>query len=163
MLATRLSKSIGKKGILKISFFIQFIHALAAWFLITPDHPYLQVIAYAIGAAGNMTFFLMLHSMTSDICDADELENGTRREGMYGAVITSMQKLCVHRCGARRGHSRNGGLRSNRRAIQTDQTALSLRLIYSGIFVTTSIVSLAYATIRSPRKRCSKFSLFRGA
>ena len=75
MLATRLSKSIGKKGILKISFSIQFIHALAAWFLITPDHPYLQVIAYAIGAAGNMTFFLMLHSMPSGICDADELEN----------------------------------------------------------------------------------------
>ncbi len=144
MLATRLSKSIGKKGILKISFSIQFIHALAAWFLITPDHPYLQVIAYAIGAAGNMTFFLMLHSMTSDICDADELENGTRREGMYGAVITWMQKLCVSIAVAIVGGILvMVGFDQTEGAIQTDQTALSLRLIYSGIFVTISIVSLS--------------------
>ena len=91
-----------------------------------------------------MTFFLMLHSMTSDICDADELENGTRREGMYGAVITWMQKLCVSIAVALVGGILvMVGFDQTEGAIQTDQTALSLRLIYSGIFVTISIVSLS--------------------
>ena len=143
VLATRISKKIGKKGILKFSFSFQFLHVLAAWFLITPNYPYLQIVAYIIGAIANMTFFLMLHSMTSDICDQDEWENGTRREGMYGAVITWMQKLCVSIAVALVGITLVAvGFDQTEGAIQSAQTALSLRLIYCGIFLTIGIAGL---------------------
>jgi len=143
MAATRISKKLGKKAILKFSFSIQFLHVLAAWFLITPNNPYLQIGAYMIGAVANMTFFLMLHSMTSDICDQDEWENGTRREGMYGAVITWMQKLCVSIAVALVGVVLVAvGFDQAEGAIQSAQTGLSLRLIYCGIFLTIGIVGL---------------------
>ena len=143
MVATRVSKKVGKKAILKFSFSIQILHVLSAWFLITPNYPYLQIVAYMIGAIANMTFFLMLHSMTSDICDQDEWENGTRREGMYGAVITWMQKLCVSIAVALVGVVLVAvGFDQTEGAIQTSQTALSLRLIYCGIFLTIGTVGL---------------------
>ena len=143
MVATRVSKKVGKKAILKFSFSIQILHVLSAWFLITPNYPYLQIVAYMIGAIANMTFFLMLHSMTSDICDQDEWGNGTRREGMYGAVITWMQKLCVSIAVALVGVVLVAvGFDQTEGAIQTSQTALSLRLIYCGIFLTIGTVGL---------------------
>ena len=142
--ATHLSKTIGKKGILRISFSLQFLHVVTAWFLISPNHPYLQVIAYSIGAVANMTFYLMLHSMTSDICDEDEWNNGTRREGMYGAVITWTQKLCVSIAVALVGVVLLlVGFYQTEGALQSSQTALSLRLIYCGIFLTIGIIGLA--------------------
>lgn len=144
MISTRVSKNVGKKAILKFSFSIQILHVLAAWFLITPHYPYLQIVAYMIGAIANMTFFLMLHSMTSDICDQDEFDNGTRREGMYGAVITWMQKLCVSIAVALVGVALVAvGFDQTEGAIQSSQTALSLRLIYCGIFLTIGVVGLA--------------------
>ena len=143
-LATHFSKQYGKKGILTFSFSIQFLHAIAAWFLITPDHPYLQIVAYTIGAVANMTYYLMLHSMTSDIIDQDELNHGTRCEGMYGAVITWMQKLCVSIAISLVGIVLVWvGFDQTEGAIQTSQSALSLRLIYCGIFLTIGIVGLA--------------------
>lgn len=82
--------------------------------------------------------------MTSDICDADELENGTGREGMYGAVITWMQKLCVSIAVALVGSILViVGFDQTEGTIQSSQTALSLRLIYSGIFVVIAIVGLS--------------------
>lgn len=142
-LATRLSRKFGKIGILRFSFSLQFLHAIAAWFLITPAYPYLQLVAYVFGAVANVTYYLMLHSVTSDICDADEFENGTRREGMYGAVITWIQKLSVSVAIAFVGIALvAAGFDQTEGAIQSYSTGLSLRLIYCGIFFTIGAVGL---------------------
>jgi len=37
--------------------------------------------------------FTLMMSMTADVCDLDELNNGERREGMFGAVYWWMVKL----------------------------------------------------------------------
>ena len=39
------------------------------------------------------SLFTIMMSMTADICDLDELENGVRREGLLGAVYWWMVKL----------------------------------------------------------------------
>jgi len=39
------------------------------------------------------SLFTIMMSMTADICDLDELENGNRREGVLGAVYWWMVKL----------------------------------------------------------------------
>lgn len=142
-LATRLSTRFGKIGILKFSFSMQFLHALSAWFLVTPNYPYLQLVAYVFGAVANVTYYLMLHSVTSDICDADELENGTRREGMYGAVITWIQKLSVSVAISLVGVALvAAGFDQTEGAIQTYNTGLILRLSYCGIFFFIGAVGL---------------------
>ncbi len=62
---------------------------------------------------------------------------------MYGAVITWMQKLCVSIAVALVGVALVAvGFDQAEGAIQTSQTALSLRLIYCGIFLTIGTVGL---------------------
>jgi GPH family glycoside/pentoside/hexuronide:cation symporter len=39
------------------------------------------------------SLFTIMMSMTADVCDLDELENGVRREGVLGAVYWWMVKL----------------------------------------------------------------------
>ena len=39
------------------------------------------------------SLFTIMMSMTADVCDLDELKNGTRREGVLGAVYWWMVKL----------------------------------------------------------------------
>jgi len=47
-------------------------------------HP--QVISFIFYGMGQQACWLMIDSMTADICDEDELRTGLRREGMFGAV-----------------------------------------------------------------------------
>lgn len=44
------------------------------------------LIATFVVAMGGQGCWLMIDSMTADICDEDELETGKRREGMFGAA-----------------------------------------------------------------------------
>jgi GPH family glycoside/pentoside/hexuronide:cation symporter len=48
----------------------------------------LPLLAFGIGG-----LFTIMMSMTADVCDLDELNNGTRQEAMFGAVYWIMVKL----------------------------------------------------------------------
>ncbi len=50
-------------------------------------------IAAFIGYLGMQGCWLMIDSMVADVCDADELETGLRREGMFSAVKGFALKL----------------------------------------------------------------------
>ncbi|MBN1542210.1 MFS transporter [candidate division KSB1 bacterium] len=50
--------------------------------------------ATLIGVFTN-TMPMLTNSMIADICDNDELESGERREGFYGAVYTSVEKIAL--------------------------------------------------------------------
>lgn len=50
-----------------------------------PDHPWLVCVPPVLLAAGFVGLWVICASMTADICDLDELDTGTRNEGMYGA------------------------------------------------------------------------------
>jgi GPH family glycoside/pentoside/hexuronide:cation symporter len=47
-------------------------------------HP--QIISFLFYGMGQQACWLMVDSMTADVCDEDELRTGLRREGMFGAV-----------------------------------------------------------------------------
>ncbi len=94
-LIARISKRIGKKEILKWAFSIQALSGASTWFMITPDAPYLQLVTLVFHQLGFITFFVMLHSMTADVCELDARIAGQRREGMFGAAITWVQKMAV--------------------------------------------------------------------
>ncbi|MFZ8961531.1 MAG: MFS transporter, partial [Flavobacteriaceae bacterium] len=63
------------------------------WFLFIPGKPYMFLYALPFHSFGIGSLFTIMMSMTADICDLDELENGTRREGVLGAVYWWMVKL----------------------------------------------------------------------
>lgn len=56
-------------------------------------HP--QVISFFFYGMGQQSCWLLIDSMTADICDEDELRTGLRREGMFGAVKSLALKAGV--------------------------------------------------------------------
>jgi len=87
------SGKLGKKTALLIFMFVAVLANLSKWWLFTPANPWLQLIAVALIAPGLSAIWTLLASMTADVTDLDELENGTRREGSFGAFYGWTMKL----------------------------------------------------------------------
>ena len=90
---TFMSKKLGKKRAFIISQLISIIGYILFWFLFVPGKPYLFLYALPFHSFGIGSLFTIMMSMTADICDIDELENGKRREGVLGAVYWWTVKL----------------------------------------------------------------------
>jgi MFS family permease len=56
------------------------------FFAMDPRWPWLMFATYFISSLGLQGCWLMIDSMTADVCDDDELSSGRRREGMFSAV-----------------------------------------------------------------------------
>jgi GPH family glycoside/pentoside/hexuronide:cation symporter len=63
------------------------------WVGYNPHQPYLLLIAAPFIAFGLGSLFTLVCSMVADVCDLDELQTGTRREGMFSAIYWWMVKL----------------------------------------------------------------------
>lgn len=81
-----------KKHILLGGMIIAAAGSLSSWFFITPDNPWLQIIPPLVMTPGNACFWMLIASVRADICDHDELQTGTRSEGMFSAVHTWAMK-----------------------------------------------------------------------
>jgi len=67
-----------------------------SWFSVDPgsDIPWLIFVPIPLFAFGMGGLFTLMMSMTADVCDLDELENGMpRKEGTFGAIYWWMVKL----------------------------------------------------------------------
>ncbi|NDB95857.1 MAG: MFS transporter, partial [Verrucomicrobia bacterium] len=56
------------------------------FFAMDPRWPWLMFGTFFISSLGLQGCWLMIDSMTADVCDDDELRSGRRREGMFSAV-----------------------------------------------------------------------------
>ena len=99
----RLARSAGKKGMIFSGQILFVIGGLATWKFYTPAHPYWLIIPALMSTTGMASFQILYGSFIGDICDADELRCGTRREGMYGAAATFLNKLVYASQGALSG------------------------------------------------------------
>jgi GPH family glycoside/pentoside/hexuronide:cation symporter len=99
----RVAKSVGKKGMIFGGQVLFVIGGLATWKFYTPAHPYWLIIPALLSTAGMASFQILYGSFIGDICDADEVRSGTRREGMYGAAATFLNKLVYASQGALSG------------------------------------------------------------
>ena len=88
-----LSKKMGKKKAFMVSQSISILGYIMLYFLFIPGKPWMYIIALPFFSFGIGSLFTIMMSMTADVCDLDELENGTRREGVIGAVYWWMVKL----------------------------------------------------------------------
>ena len=88
-----LSKKFGKIKALYINAYGFLAATLSQWFLITPEHPYFQIISAAAVGPVVTGIWIILPSMQTDVIDADELETGRRREGSFSAIMGWVQKL----------------------------------------------------------------------
>jgi len=90
---TFVSKKIGKKNAFIMSTLISIIGYGLKWWGFNPANPYMMFIPIPFLSFGIGGLFTLMMSMTADVCDVDELENGTRREATFGAVYWWMVKL----------------------------------------------------------------------
>lgn len=85
-LVARLSVRFGKKEIFLAALLWAALRTVLLWFLLQPDLPWLVLLNSALNGVDNAAIFMLCHAMIADVCDLDELQNGTRREGLFGAL-----------------------------------------------------------------------------
>ena len=90
---TFISQKIGKKNAFIVATLISMVGYILKWWGFNPANPFLMFLPIPFLSFGIGGLFTLMMSMTADVCDLDELNNGTRREGTFGAVYWWMVKL----------------------------------------------------------------------
>lgn len=93
-IVTMISNKFGKRNAFIISTILSIIGYGLKWWGFSPGNPWLMFIPLPLIAFGLGGLFTLMMSMTADVCDLDELENGMpRKEGTFGAIYWWMVKL----------------------------------------------------------------------
>jgi GPH family glycoside/pentoside/hexuronide:cation symporter len=89
-----IASRVGKRNAFVISTFISIIGYLLKWWGFNPENPWLMFMPLPLMVFGIGGLFTLMMSMTADVCDLDELNNGMpRKEGTFGAIYWWMVKL----------------------------------------------------------------------
>ncbi|MEP0006969.1 MAG: MFS transporter [Balneola sp.] len=89
-----ISNKIGKRKAFTISTALSIVGYILKWWGFSPENPWLIFMPIPFMAFGLGGLFTLMMSMTADVCDLDELENGMpRKEGTFGAIYWWMVKL----------------------------------------------------------------------
>lgn len=84
----------GKRNAFIISTVISIIGYILKWWGFDPGNPWLMFMPIPFMAFGLGGLFTLMMSMTADVCDMDELDNGMpRKEGTFGAIYWWMVKI----------------------------------------------------------------------
>ncbi|KAA3623907.1 MAG: MFS transporter, partial [Bacteroidetes bacterium] len=91
---TWMSNKWGKRRAFIVSTFISIIGYMLKWYGFNPSNPWLIFMPIPLMSFGIGGLFTLMMSMTADVCDLDELNNGMpRKEGTFGAIYWWMVKL----------------------------------------------------------------------
>lgn len=91
---TWMANKWGKRKAFIISTFISIIGYALKWWGFNPENPWMMFMPIPLMVFGIGGLFTLMMSMTADVCDLDELENGMpRKEGTFGAIYWWMVKL----------------------------------------------------------------------
>ena len=140
---TWISTKIGKRKTFLITMCIAITGYALKWVGYNPHHPYRLLFAAPFLAFHLGALFTMVPSMVADVCDLDELQTFTRREGMFSGIYWWIQKLGMAGASVLSGvllvwTGFNVALGSN----QSVHTLLYMRLCDIGIPIVTSIVAI---------------------
>ena len=91
---TWMANKWGKRTAFIYSTVISIVGYILKWWAFDPEQPFLLFMPIPFMAFGLGGLFTLMMSMTADVCDLDELENGMpRKEGTFGAIYWWMVKL----------------------------------------------------------------------
>jgi GPH family glycoside/pentoside/hexuronide:cation symporter len=89
---TWLANRYGKHITLGITFAMVLVGAAGKWYLYTPGHPWKILFDCVLCGPVWVAIYTLTRSMLADICDEDELRHGFRREGVFGAAFSWVEK-----------------------------------------------------------------------
>jgi GPH family glycoside/pentoside/hexuronide:cation symporter len=142
-LTTWISTKIGKRKAFLLAMILAISGYALKWVGYNPQHPYLLLMAAPFLAFHLGALFTMVPSMVADVCDLDELQTGTRREGMFSGIYWWIQKL-----GQAGASILSGvllvwtGFNVELGANQSTQTLFYMRLCDIGIPIVTSLIAV---------------------
>jgi GPH family glycoside/pentoside/hexuronide:cation symporter len=142
-LTTWVSTKLGKRKTFLIAMCLAICGYGLKWVGYNPHYPYLLLIAVPFLAFHLGALFTMVPSMVADVCDFDELQCGTRREGMFSGIYWWIQKLGQAGASVLAGILLNvTGFNVALGANQAKQTLLYMRLCDIGIPIVTSLIAI---------------------
>lgn len=142
-ITTWLSTRLGKRNTFILTISISIIGYGLKWLGYNPQHPYLLLIAAPFIAFGLGSLFTLVSSMIVDICDLDELQTGTRREGMFSAIYWWMVKLGMAGASLLSGILLNAtGFNVKLGAAQSASALFFMRLCDVGIPMASSLAAI---------------------
>ena len=93
-IVSKMAEKWGKKNAFLISTALSIVGYAMKWWAFTPDNIWYSFIPIPLMSFGLGSLFTLMMSMTADVCDLDELENGMpRKEGTFGALYWWVVKL----------------------------------------------------------------------
>jgi len=142
-LITWIATKIGKRNTFLITIPLSIVGYALKWIGYNPQHPYLLLIAAPFIAFGLGSVFTIVSSMLADVCDLDELQTGSRREGTFGAIYWWMIKLGQAAASLISGVLLNAtGFNVALGGHQTAHTLLYMRLCDIGIPIVASLLAI---------------------
>tara|TARA_R110001583_G_scaffold173101_1_gene326935 strand:+ start:593 stop:2035 length:1443 start_codon:yes stop_codon:yes gene_type:complete len=89
-----MASKIGKRKAFIVATALSIIGYTLKWWGFSPSNPWLIFMPIPLLSFGIGGLFTLMMSMTADVCDLDELNNGLpRKEGTFGAIYWWMVKL----------------------------------------------------------------------
>lgn len=154
-IVTWMSSKFGKRKAFFIAIGISMIGYAMKWFCYDPNYPLLLLLPAPLMAFGLGGLFTLMGSMIADVCDLDELNTGSRREGMFGSIYWWVVKLGMALALAAGGFLLNAtGFDVALSGDQSDNTIFMMRLFDVAIPILTSALALwAVATFPITEKR----------
>ena len=91
---TVMANKWGKRNAFIVATMISIVGYGLKWWGFNPENPWMIFMPLPFMVFGIGGLFTLMMSMTADVCDLDELENGMpRKEGTFGAIYWWMVKL----------------------------------------------------------------------
>ena len=88
-----LARKIGKAQTVAVTFVLVLFGSIGKWMLFTPGDPLRILIDPLLCGPVWIAINILTPAMLADICDEDELRGGMRREGVFGAIFSWIQKV----------------------------------------------------------------------
>ncbi|WP_299336287.1 MFS transporter [uncultured Psychroserpens sp.] len=89
-----MANKMGKRKAFIYATLISMVGYVLKWWGFDPENYYMIFLPIPLMAFGMGCLFTLMMSMTADVCDLDELENGMpRKEGTFGAIYWWMIKV----------------------------------------------------------------------
>jgi GPH family glycoside/pentoside/hexuronide:cation symporter len=140
---TYVSQKLGKKNTFLLSQSVSLVGYAMFWWCFQPDNPLLMFLPLPLFAFGIGGLFTLMMSMTADVCDLDELNTGSRREGTFAAIYWWMVKFGFAIAGLMSGLILKLVGFDQDVAVQTPEALDSLRLAYILVPATGTVIAMA--------------------
>ncbi|MCC6759396.1 MAG: MFS transporter [Candidatus Omnitrophica bacterium] len=142
-LTTWISSKIGKRKTFLITMSLAIFGYVLKWVGYSTTQPYLLLVAAPFLAFHLGSLFTIVCSMIADVCDLDELQTGTRREGMFSGIYWWIQKLGMAGASILSGVLLNAtGFDIKLGLAQTASTLFYMRIFDVGIPIVTSLIAI---------------------